>query len=588
MTSYKNFQSKSAKHTKNRFDIYEPAFESPVTLDHEYDIIKKHLPKWVAFCSFIRWMPDIYYDLITPSEGPRMYLDFDQRIAMRLLSRFKECAFCLPRGYGKTLNQVMVMYHTAICFPNITLAITSSTKESAVKIWKEKHEEILRFYPAIADEIKDARFSRDTGRVEFQNGAVIDSISNTQSSKGLRRRRGSLEESALINKDVYDDAILPIFNVPRKTVTGEIDPAELNGAISRFTTAGFRNSSEYEKFRDIIKEMVACNGQMLWGSDWMLPVYFKRQKKSTVDQARNNNPISFKQNYLCEWIGATDGALLKVDKLTALRSLSMPELECPKDKRGNIILDSEYVIAVDVARSDKESNNKTAIAIIKIIRNPKGSIRQLHLVNLIEPPNGLNFTEQSVIVKRTFYKYGGHSDLSKSRVKAVVVDSAGVGQGLIDALLREVTDPETNEELGCWATMNTSQKPETADSPEIVYSLKAHGINSDIITQFLNYVESKKLKMPMRFDDIKAALPEKYDQQSLMEIEAACLQIDLFINEVANLKLEHTPSGIKVKQLVRRIDKDRYSAIAYALYYIAMFSEKEDTGSDYDFQFFVN
>ncbi|WVM73265.1 hypothetical protein V0Q53_05265 [Bacillus subtilis] len=162
----------------------------------------------------------------------------------------------------------MVAYHTAICFPNVTLAITASTKESAVKIWKEKHDEILRFYPSIADEIKSESFSKDTGRVEFQNGAIIDNLANAQSSKGLRRRRGSLEESALIDKDLYDDAIEPIFNIPRTTMTGEIDPAELNGQINRFSTSGYKNSDEYEKILTMVKETGDLKGSFVFGSDW--------------------------------------------------------------------------------------------------------------------------------------------------------------------------------------------------------------------------------------------------------------------------------------------------------------------------------
>jgi len=107
-----------------------------------------------------------------------------------------------------------------------------------VKIRKEKHEEILRFYTSMKDEIKSENYSKDSGRVEFQNGAVIDNLANAQSSKGLRRRRGSLEESALIDKDLYEDAIEPIFNVPRTTMSGETDPTELNGQINRFSTSG--------------------------------------------------------------------------------------------------------------------------------------------------------------------------------------------------------------------------------------------------------------------------------------------------------------------------------------------------------------
>lgn len=192
MASYSNFQSKNQKHTNDRTNIYEAEFNSPVNPNDNSNIIKKHIHKWAELCAYLRWSPDIFYDMIKPETGG-INIDLYQRVMMRVLSRFQQNYFCIPRGGSKTLTQIMVAYHTAVCYPNITIAITASTKESAVKIWKEKHDEILRFYPAMADEIKMSNFSKDSGRVEFQNGAIIDNLANAQSSKGLRRRRGSLE-----------------------------------------------------------------------------------------------------------------------------------------------------------------------------------------------------------------------------------------------------------------------------------------------------------------------------------------------------------------------------------------------------------
>lgn len=585
MASYKNFTSKNKKHsTNNRHDIYEAAFETPFTPTDNSNIISRNIKKWTEFCAFLRFYPDIFYDMLKPETGG-ITLDLYQRIMMRTLSRFQENYFCIPRGGSKTLTQIMVAYHTAITHPNITLAITASTKESAVKIWKEKHEEILRFYPAIKDEIKSENFSKDSGRVEFANGAIIDNLANAQSSKGLRRRRGSLEESALIDKDLYEDAIEPIFNIPRTTMTGEIDPTELNGQINRFSTSGYKNSDEYEKIVKMVKDTGDLKGSFVFGSDWRIPIHFGRQKMSTINKARQGNVTRFRQNYLCDWIGASNGALINISKLMKARTISIPEMECPKDKRGNLEL-AEYVIGVDVARSSSESNNKTAIVVLKIIRNTKGVIRQIHVVNIIEPPNGLNFKEQSIIVKKVFYRYGGHTEMSKSRVKAVVVDGNTVGKGLIDRLLEDVTDPETNEELGCWDTINTDQKPDVKDSPKVVYDLTAQGINGDIITEFLNYVESGKLKLLKSFEDIKNE--QKASNIDDVWIEAACLQTQLFIDEVANLKLKETKNSVTVEQVVKRIDKDRYSATAYSLYYISLFLEKEENTEEYDFGFFFN
>ncbi|APR02397.1 TPA: hypothetical protein ACXDAY_002347 [Clostridium botulinum] len=575
MASYENFTSDNNKHKHDRNDIYNSAFESPFKhSDSGKNTIQRNIPKLSELCAFLRFYPDIFYDMIAPDSGG-IKLDLYQRIMMRVLARFPENYFCIPRGGSKTLVQIMVCYHTAICFPNITIAITASTKESAVKIWKEKHEEILRFYPAIADEIKSKNFSKDSGRVEFQNGAVIDNLANAQSSKGLRRRRGSLEESALIDKDLYEDAIEPIFNIPRTTMTGEIDPTELNGQINRFSTSGYKNSDEYEKILTMKRNMVDLKGVFVFGSDWRIPVHFGRQKMSTINKARQGNIIRFRQNYLCDWIGVSDGGLINISKLMKARVLSNVELECPRDKNKNLLLE-EYVISVDVARSNSDNNNKTAIAILKIKRSKSdGNIRQVQIVNIIEPPNGLNYEEQSVIVKREFFKYGGDLDLNKSRVKAIVIDANIIGQGLVEKLLEDVTDFETNEELPALATINTDDKCKS-DAPKVIYALKAQGINGDIIRTFIDYAESNKLKLLKQFDDIKDDLPKDCDSS---KIEQACINTQFFIDEVANLKLKKTQTNISVEPMVKRIDKDRYSAIAYGLFYISLFLDNQEDES---------
>lgn len=579
MSSYSNFQSKNAKHTKDRYDVYEPEFYSPIqnSPDSNLDV---NLHKWAEFISFIRFYPDVFYDIIKPDKGG-IELDLYQRLMMRALARFPYNYFCIPRGGSKTLIQVMALYHTAIWYPNITLAITATTKEAAVKIWKEKHEEIIRFYPAIKDEIRSANFAKDTGRVEFQNGAVIDNLANAQSSKGLRRRRGSIEESALIDKDLFEDAIEPIFNVPRSTLGNVVDPTELNGSINRFTTSGYKNSDEYEKITQMVQDMIDLRGNFVFGSDWRVPIHFGRQKISTVNRARQGNTVRFRQNYLCDWIGVSDGGLINVSKLMKQRSLRMPEFEVPKDRNGNPKL-SEYVIAVDVARSSSDSNNKTAIVVLKIIRNKSGQIRQVRVVNIITPPNGLNFTEQALEVKRVFYLYGGNHDMVKSRVKAVVVDANTIGQGLVDRLLEDQTDPETSEELGCWATINTDQKPEVKDSPPVVYALKSQGINGDIIRTFIDYVESNRLKLVQSFDDIKDNIPKKVDRSLL---EQTCMQYQFLMDEVSNLRLKRNQNSITVEQLVKRVDKDRWSALSYGLYYIELFlNTAEEDGFDDDIE----
>lgn len=330
------------------------------------------------------------------------------------------------------------------------------------------------------------------------------------------------------------------------------------------------------------RDMYDLKGTFVFGSDWMIPIHFGRQKQSVINKARNGNIIRFRQNYLCDWIGVSDGGLINISKLIKARILNIPELECPKDKRDNFEL-NEYVIGCDIARSNKENNNKTSIVVLKIIRNPNNIIRQIQVVNIINPPNGLNFDEQSLIIKKIFYQYGGNYELIKSRVKAVIVDSNGVGQGVLEALLKDITDYETNQEYPAWATINTEDKSSGKNAPKILYGLKAQSINSDIIRIFIDCVESGKLKLMRPFEDIKDDLPSNTD---LEKLDAVCFQTQQFIDEVSNLKLKKSDktNSLSVECLIKRIDKDRYSAMAYALYYIFIFMNSEEQVDDYELE----
>lgn len=570
MASYKNFQNDNQKFTKSRTDIYNPAFENPVKKNNT-DFIDENLDKWMEFVSFLRWYPDYYYDLIKPKEGKVFNFDLDQRVMLRCLTRFPYNYMCIPRGGSKTMNHIMAAYHICQFYPGITMSVLASTKQSAIEIWEDKHNEVVEWFPYIGDSIKSANFSKDRGKVVFVNGSSIDNLANSQQSKGKRRRRGGVEEDNLVDKDTFEDAIKPIFNIGRRTMTGIEDPEELNGQINRFTTSGYKNSDAYETIIQHLRDMVDLKGSFVFTSDWMIPLHFGRQKMSVINQARKGSITRYRQNYLCDWIGASEGALINISKLLKARTLLLPELECPKDKRGNLDT-SEYVIAVDVARSASESNNKSAIIVLKIIRNDSGVIRQIQLVNIITPPNGLNYEEQSIIVKKVFYSYGGNIDINKSRVKSIVIDGNTIGQGLVEKLLEDVTDPETNQELGCFSTINTTDKAKSPNAPEIVYVLKSQGINGDIIRTFIDYVESGKLKLLKPFEEMKDDFPKNMDK---ILAEKACIHTQFLIDEVSNLRLKKTQTSMTVEQVVKRIDKDRYSATAYGLYYISLFLEKE-------------
>lgn len=517
-------------------------------------------------------IPDLFLDLITPEVGG-IKLHPDQRVYLRCILRFVAMYGVFPRGYGKTYDEVLAMYLVAIFYSDIDLAMTAQTKENAAELLKDKHTEIMKHFPMLENELLDKpKFSKGDAEIKFKSGSRIDNLANAQSSKGQRRKRINIEESALLNDVTFQDALKPIVEVPRYTVgkLGVVDPCELNQQINFFTTSGFRGSDEFQRSITMLDNMVKLKGEIVLGSSWFLACWYGRgsTKSQILKKKKEMSPVAFAQNYESKWVGCADGALVSINKLLACRSLTTQINESLNDT-------DEYYLGVDVARSQKASNNQSSICVVRVIRTKdKTRIISYDIVNIIKIPNIMNFTTQACKIKQIQKLYNA---------KAVICDGNGLGAGLIDELLKESFDAITGDSLGCWDTINDDNMPEIQYSPKIVYNLKAQSVQNKVVTNFIDIVDSQKIRLLIRkqmsdFSDKENDNFEKYI--------APFIETDAFFEEVANLKLKHLPNGgVSIEQVVKKIDKDRVSAMIYVLWYINEFCKDLYFNSDYDFDF---
>lgn len=534
-----------------------------------------NLKNWEYFCSHARWFPDAFLDLIKPTKGG-LNLHLDQRIYLRVMLRFTSFYGVFPRGYGKTFDEVLASILACVFFPEISISLSAQTKENAADLLKDKYNEILRFYPLLKNEIEKANFAKGDALVVFKNGSRLDNLANSQTSKGQRRKRINMEESALIDNDTFLDALLPIVEVPRVCVGkySIVDPEELNQQINFFTTAGFKGSDEYQRSVDMVKDMINLNGKIVLGSSFWLPCWYGRgsTKSQIFQKKRDMTMISFAQNYESKWVGAASGALVNINKLMNCRSLTSPVLSS-KNK------EDEFYIGVDVARSQNTSNNQSFISVIKVNRTKdKTKIVSMDLVNLINIPNIMNFTAQACVIKKYKKLYNA---------KNVIVDGNGLGAGLIDELLKESFDPITKESLGCWDTINDDNMPEVPEIAEkILYNLKAQSAQSKIVTNFIDVVDSGKFRM------LESKQQSEFTEKEYDDFDnciAPYLQTDCLFEEIANLKLKHLSNGgVTIEKVVNKLDKDRVSATIYVLWYINEFCRDIYAVSDYEFTCLIN
>jgi len=558
----------------NNVDCNNPNFNNNIQMidENQQSNFDKNLPKYIELASWILWYPDLFLDLISPSEGG-IKLHSDQRMFLRCALRFFSIYGVFPRGWGKTWGEVVAMFIVAIRYPNIELALTAQTKENAAELLKDKTTEICRQYPMFENELAcKPRFQKGDGEVLFKNGARIDVLANAQSSKGQRRKRINIEESALLDDVTFQDALKPIVEVARYTCgkLAIINPEELNQQINFFTTSGFRGSDEYTRSLNMIKNMVDLKGEMVLGSSWQLGCWYGRgsSKSQILQKKKDMSPIAFKMNYGSSWVGSSSNSLVNINKFMNCRSLTTPLLSTTSK-------DDEYYIGVDVARSQNTNNNQSSIAVGKVNRNTNTNrIISIDIVNLMNVSNALNFTAQACIVKKVKRAYNA---------RMVVVDGNGLGSGLVDELLKESYDPITKESLGCWNTINTDNEPESSDAEKCLFDLKAQGNQSKIITTFIDMIDGNKVRLLEKKQESEFTAEDR-DNIELKVLPY--LQTDLLFEEVSNLKIKYLPSGaLTVEKVVGKLNKDRFSCLAYMLWYINEFESYISDTSDYDFVF---
>lgn len=367
-----------------------------------------------------------------------------------------------------------------------------------------------------------------------------------------------IEESALLNDFLFQDALEPIANVPRLCGDYGHNPRELNGMIHFLTTAYFKNS-EYDRCLKMANNMAELTGDFSFGAGWELGVKMGRGESRAQILAKKENlsNLFFQTNYCSVWVGSNDNCLLDLSKILPLRTLEFAELK--GDGK------SEYYVSMDVARSQKTNNNQSSIVVLKVKRDRKNLVKKVQVVHIYNLQAGLNFSAQAIELKRIKHLFNA---------RMVIVDVNGLGAGIYDELQKSHIDPLTKVEYPAYNPVNTNDYPDVSENEEVddcLFALKSQGINSDIILNFISMFDSGKIELLTKIDQ------NQFDGNGnpLTNEKLHHLQTCLLFEEICNLQLETLNGGrLGIKQATKSIDKDRFSSLSYGLFYLMKYENK--------------
>ncbi|OME53990.1 DNA-packaging protein [Paenibacillus odorifer] len=522
---------------------------------------------WGKYLELFRSYPDLFIDFILPKDS-KFKLLFYQRMMLRVMCRYRKTYLTYTRGSAKSFTQVLGKYIECIVYPNSKIMITAPQKQMASQIAQANIESIWGFMPILKNELREIRFEKDYTKLIFHNGSVLDVVANSESSRGLRRTGLSVEEiiHERFNEENFNSVLLPIMATTRFSPFGGEDPYELHKKTTIVTTAGTKQSFAFNLLKEYLYDMVNGKSAYVLGAGYELATGFGLLSLDYINDLKespNFNPIIFLREYGSTWSGSSENSLVDLETFRKARVLKDAEEKAVSDRQV------EYVLAYDVARSEGNSNAQSALVVIKLIPKGDGTYSK-HVVN-IYTFEGSHFREQALFLKQKVNDF---------RARILVVDANGLGQGLIDQLILEIDSNPPYE------VVNDERytKFKTSNSVPMIFAVKSQTKDtnsSDIHNLFIQWMANNQVKFLESESQAKAKMKNK-DVEKLAELLRPHLMTDFLQEEIMNLEYKQSGHRTEVKQVSKSIQKDRFSALEYGLFWVYLEEQRNKTMREED------
>lgn len=564
--------------------------------------IEDNLDKYQRIIAYWRMYPDKFVDYMA-SLNPNNKFQFypTQRIILRINMRYRTVYEVFSRGFSKSFMAVLSLMVKAILYPGSTLITVADAKGQSAMILQSKMQEICKLIPGLAREIVwDTRGtlaktsqSKDEVTYSFRNGSTIKNVSMTSGSRGFRAQAVLTEEVATItDQQKYEEIIAPMLVISRK-VNGKVDPDEtLNQNDIYVTSAGFKGTYAYDKLIDALCRMVSSNGydSFILGGDWRVPVVEGLQPANYIQAQETGNSmdeIGFEREYGSVWSGTLDGAFFDMNKFDKHRIINLAKNGYDKGQNR----DTFYVMGVDVGRL----NCPTEIVIIESSPARTTGVNDKKIVNIFTLSES-HFEYQAIRIKQLFNAF---------KCEAIVLDANGLGVGLLDYLITDQNDPETDELLPNMGIINLDDIPNEQDRKNYksfenentiknaIWMMKA---NAPMNTELYSYTQAQlrngKLKFLIDSNTAKNKLLQQAQGKKMSPLQRQdylrpYVATDILKSQMANLVQDNEGANIILKQSNRKILKDKVSALIYGLYWCKRQEDRRNRRNSRDLSGFM-
>lgn len=529
----------------------------------------EHIELFEHYMDLFIAYPDIFLDIIAPSDS-NFHLFFYQRIFLRACFRYRYHYVTACRAFSKTFLSILAIYLQCIFLPGTKRFICAPGKNQSAKIAKDKIFEIWDKYPLLKKEIiGEGSFGKDYISLLFRNKSLFDVVGALDSERGGRRHGGLIDEVRDHDGEILNSVVLPLMNVSRRTVLGEVNLNEPNQQQLYMTSAGVKSSYAYMKLIDLLEmQIINPKEAFVWGCDYRVPVMHGLLDRSYIKELQMSpsyNEETFAREYMSVWTGGGEDSWFNFDKLQKYRKLKNPETHFSV-RQGT---SQFYLLSVDVGRI----HDQTVCSVFKVkIQGGKYYCSLVNIFILGKNIKAKTFYQQAIELKRIIRDF---------KPKEVVIDTNGLGVGFADEMIRTQID-EFGESYPAYGFHNddTYKKVQPKEALQILYGIKASGsLKSQINGNAYSRLNGGTVRFLITEQSAKNALLETKigrkmkPEQRIKRLLPHEMTTKLF-EEMANLRLKRTGMDIVLESINTRFPDDKYYSFAYGLWRIKELEEE--------------
>ena len=521
------------------------------------------------------------------------YLHLDlhlfQKILLLMMNISVSFVFIGARGIGKTFLCAVFCVCRAILYPGSKICIASGTRGQAINILEKITLELVPRSKELGAEIdmKQTRINGTNAIMVFYNGSYIKVVTASDSARGNRANILILDEFRLVQKDTIDTILRKFLTQRRSPLYSKLSRDKRRDACNRepnktllLSSAYFADHWSYTKCLDTCRMMLDDrHNDFVCGLPYQLSISEGLLSPDTVadEMAESDfSEIKFNMEYGALWWGSDNGSFFDFNSISKNRKIKYPMYpswilsKLNNDRRLSIPIKmpgEKRILSADIAlmSSSKNNNDATAIFINQMVLTKAG--RYTHNMVYTDIAEGLHTEDQALMIRKLYDEFD---------CDYIVIDAQGVGLGVFDSLVRDLSDPDTGEiyqALTCCNDPSMAERCTTPGAAKVIWAIKATAqMNSDCAVLLREGFRSGKIRLLMTEYDGDAILGEiaaynKLPADEKLRLQMPYINTTLLIDETVKLKHEESNGRVRVYERTGR-RKDRYSSLAYN-YYVA-------------------